>query len=202
MFYYENTGRISFLLKLRPLFLLALCKFKNLRLWCGGAGRSWSYLIWSAKPVQCWWHSLQGATRRSGNMRDMGGRLIRRWWGERRDMQSDWSTVWISASTEVQSGRFLLGLVCSFNSSLSPCVQLCACATVCVCVCARCSAGGRQREEECVWLVYSWTTEDWFWTRDTWPAWVLQCRRTRAFPWRAPVDPLHFMTSWHVHCLH
>lgn len=56
----------------------------------------------------------------------MGGRLIRWWWGERRDTESDWFTIWIFASTNVQSWRFLLGLACHFNSSLSPCVHMCA----------------------------------------------------------------------------
>lgn len=69
----------------------------------GGACNRWSYLIWSTKPVQCWWHSLLGATQQTGNLRDMGGRLIRWWRGERTDTQSDWFTVWISASADVQS---------------------------------------------------------------------------------------------------
>lgn len=69
----------------------------------GGACSRWSYLIWSTKPVQCWWHSLLGATQQTGNLRDMGGRLIRWWRGERTDTQSDWFTVWISASADVQS---------------------------------------------------------------------------------------------------
>lgn len=54
----------------------------------------------------------------------MGGRLIRWWWGERRDTESDWFTIWISASTDVQSQRFLSGLSCSFYSSLSSCARV------------------------------------------------------------------------------
>lgn len=51
---------------------------------------------------------------RTGNLRDMGGLLIRWWWGEQKDSESDWLTVWILASTDVQSWKFLLGQPCSF----------------------------------------------------------------------------------------
>ena len=130
----------------------------------------------------------------------MGGRLIRRWWGERRDTESDWFTIWISASTDVQSWGFLLGLSCRFNSSLYQCVHmhvcvgvhmcLGVCVCVCVCVCVRenvcvfvcCSAGGRQGGKECVWLVYSWTAEDSVWPRDTWQLPVLQRSQNPAEP--------------------
>lgn len=104
--------------------------------------KPWSYLIWSINSVQCWWHFLRGATQWTGNLRDMGGRLIRWWWGERRDIDSDWFMIWISASADVQSRRFLLGQPCSFNSSLSPCVHVCLC--LCVCVWAAQLVGDRE----------------------------------------------------------
>lgn len=70
------------------------------------------------KPVWCWWHSLWGAAQQTGNLRDMGGCLIRLWWGEQSQTKSDWFIIWICASTAIQSWQFLS--FCSFDSSLTP----------------------------------------------------------------------------------
>lgn len=142
----------------------------------------------------------------------MGGRLIRRWWGERRDTESDWFTVWISASMDVQSWRFLLGLSCRFNSSLYQCVHMhvCVgvhmCVGVCVyvCVCAAQLVGDREGRN-----VYGWFTAEPLRTVSG-PGTPDNCRccsavrtlQNQSLPWWRPVNPIHFLTSWHMPCLH
>lgn len=82
MFHINIQEKIGFLQNVRPNFLK---DYINWIKWgTDGAGNTWSDLIWSTKPVKCWWHSLRGAAKQTGNLRDMGGRLIRWWWGERR----------------------------------------------------------------------------------------------------------------------
>lgn len=51
-----------------------------------------------------------------------------------------------------------------------------------MCVCVSCSAGVRQGGKECVWLHYSWTSEDCVRTRDTWQPLVIQQRQNPAEP--------------------
>lgn len=146
----------------------------------------------------------------------MGGPLIRLWWGERRDTEPDWFTVWISASTDVQSWSFLLGLSCIFNLNLLPCVHVWAygCAWVPVCVYAYVCV--------CVWMwvaqlvekrvgknVYGWFTAEPLRTMsglrtpdNSQCCSVERTQQNQSSPWRWLVNTIYFLTSWHTHCLH
>lgn len=114
----------------------------------GQMGKTLSALIWSTKPVQCWWHSLQGAVKWTRNLRDMGRHLIRCWWGEQRLTASDWSRIWNFACTDVQSWSFPSGLSCRVNVSLSLHPHVGVCTRTCRSV--SCCAGGRYKEYKCI----------------------------------------------------
>lgn len=66
-----------------------------------GRGDSRSDLIWSIERVQ--WGTFFRAAQWPGNLRDMGGGLIRSWWGELTNHTSHWFAVWICLSTSNQS---------------------------------------------------------------------------------------------------
>lgn len=117
----------------------------------------------------------------------MGGGLIRSWWGELTQHRSHWFAVWICLSTSNQScASALFGKLESSNWPWWACTCRCGGGA-----CVSCSAGGTEEGKECLWLVYSWTTECCL-GQNTWQN---QCHKPHVC--EADVLLIHCVTSGH-----
>lgn len=98
-----------------------ILRLRNYFIWKWILFRIQSRAFCKPEKMRCWreeWYSigpnmvnrtstvrdiLHGAAQRPGNLRDMGGGLIRSWWGEQTDHKSHWLKVWICLSSANQS---------------------------------------------------------------------------------------------------